>query len=68
MKPYLGLNGVPTPKDRLHAITNHAVVLGEQRNHERYVTVVDFHSRKYDNTRASQIQPGDKIFCSILDI
>ena len=22
---------------------------------------MDFHSRKYDNARASQIQPGDKI-------
>ena len=61
MKPYLSLNGVPTPKERLHAFTNHAVVLGGRRNHERYVNVMDFHSRKYDNARASQIQPGDKI-------
>ena len=61
MKRYLDLNGVPTPKERLHAFTNHAVVLGGRRNRERYVTVMDFHSRKFDNARASQIQPGAKI-------
>ena len=33
-----------------------------EENHERYVTVEDFHSHKYDNARASQIQPGDKNF------
>ena len=60
MKPYLGLNDIPMPKERLHAFTNHAVVPGGRRNHERYVTVMDFHSRMYDNAKASQIQPGDK--------
>ena len=67
MKPYLGLNGVPKPKKRLYAFTSHAVVLGGRRNHERYVTVMDFHFPKYDNARASQIQRAIKFVCSILD-